>query len=326
MARTALLFALTVGIAAASAPPLACTKKEVARPTLPLADRCALLDLRGAGIDDTAILAVASFLATHKQVRMLDISGNSVTAAGISAAMMAMLAADGTTAPLRALILARNSESTKMGFGPRRYLGDSGAVAIAKALRVHFAGDSPSLLHVDMSDSEIGDEGATALAAALHSPRATLTKLDLARNKIGLVGTRALETALSEGGAARNTHLRFLDISANTPNDDPANAIDDALLARIESLLQRNDRWRCATAPSSPGVDPVAMEACAGARDGGRCTLACVPGFAPGGVALPHGPSETEPPYLLCRRGEWSAEAVSLFSLPLHFVRILLTI
>jgi hypothetical protein len=303
------LFALAVA-SGAQLPLASCTKREVARPTLPLADRCALLDLRGAGIDDVSIRTVAIFLCEHKQVRMLDISGNSVTSEGMSAAMTTILAADGSTAPLRALILARNSESTKMGFGPRRFLGDSGAIAVAKALSVHFAGDSPSLLHVDLSDSAIGDEGAIALAAALHSPRATLTKLNLARNKIGVVGARALEATLSEGGAERNTNLRFVELGANTPSDDGDDAIDDALLERIESLLQRNDRWRCVAAPSSHGVDPIAMEACAGARDGGRCPLACIAGFAPGGVTLPPETPATERPYLLCKRGAWAAQAV----------------
>ena len=299
--------------------PIACTKKDISKPSASsTVDRCVLLDLRSAGLTDASLLsAVVPFLRNHKQVRLLDISNNGVSATGLAAALPFILAADSAvTAPLLALIIGRNSIPTRMGFGARRHLSDAGAAAVAAALTLHFDGPEPSLVHLDVSNTQMGDEGAAKLAEALHSTQATLTKLDLSGNRIQRKGALALEATLTgdtETGAARNTHLRELDLSAQ---DDAANdaAIDAALLAKIGSLLRRNDRWRCAAAPTATAVDTAAMASCAGGRHGARCPLQCSAGFAPGGVApRKSGDAAADAavaPYLECVRGKWSEKAV----------------
>jgi Ran GTPase-activating protein (RanGAP) involved in mRNA processing and transport len=65
-----------------------------------------------------------------------------------------------------------------------------------------------TLTQLNLSDTQIGDTGASALAAAI-SENGTLSTLDLAMNDIGEAGARALVVALETNTSLRNLDIRY---------------------------------------------------------------------------------------------------------------------
>lgn len=67
-------------------------------------------------------------------------------------------------------------------------IGDDGARDLAMLLR-----DKPSIIHLDLNNNHIGDEGIQELARALSNPHATLQRLYLEKNgEIGESGVNQL--------------------------------------------------------------------------------------------------------------------------------------
>jgi hypothetical protein len=81
-------------------------------------------------------------------------------------------------------------------------IGDAGAEAIAKALKVN-----SSLTDLYLMHNAIGDPGAKAIAKALES-NCTLTKMNLCHNAIGDAGAEALAKALDVNRTLKVLHLR----------------------------------------------------------------------------------------------------------------------
>ena len=78
---------------------------------------------------------------------------------------------------------------------------------------------------LDVSNNNIGNDGATAIADALKSPNCILTTLDVSNNNIGNDGATAIADALK----SPNCILTTLDVSNNNIGNDGATAIADAL-------------------------------------------------------------------------------------------------
>jgi len=97
-------------------------------------------------------------------------------------------------------------------------IGDSGAAAIAQALKSNTA-----LTYLDLSYNNIGDSGAAAIAEALKN-NAALTELYLYNNTIGDIGAVAIAGALKS-----NIALTTLRMNNNTIGDSGAAAIAEAL-------------------------------------------------------------------------------------------------
>ena len=85
-------------------------------------------------------------------------------------------------------------------------VGDSGAVAVAKAL----GSRASALLRIDLSFNKVGDRGASALATSLRG-NTILTELMLNSNQMTLVGAKAIEVAL----LCCNAAISQLDITDN---------------------------------------------------------------------------------------------------------------
>ena len=88
-------------------------------------------------------------------------------------------------------------------------LGAGGATAIAAGLAA-----AASLVHLDVSDNSIGDEGCGACAAQL--PSSTVHELLLARNQLSDASADALANAL---GRRRGCRLRVLSLASNALRD-----------------------------------------------------------------------------------------------------------
>ena len=146
---------------------------------------------------------------------------------------------------------------------PLELIGESGALALARALRTNC-----TLTYLDLQENEIGDSGAAAIGEALQSNR-NLTHLYLNSNKIGDRGAVALAQALQsrrtftqlnsmqqrsvyDSGAVElhyalvkalhgtyDTQLIRLDLSLNEISSSGATALADAL--QYNHTLERLD-------------------------------------------------------------------------------------
>ena len=134
--------------------------------------------------------------------------------------------------PLKHLIVFFSSPSfqhiTKLDLSNNE-LGDEGAKTLASSPHLK------NLTTLQLWDNQIGAQGAQALAHAAHLQR--LTRLDLSLNEIGAQGAQAL---------ARSTPLKNLtglDLSVNTIGDEGAQALARSLqLHKLTSLhLSYND-------------------------------------------------------------------------------------
>lgn len=103
---------------------------------------------------------------------------------------------------------------------------DAAAIELAKELALN----DTTATELDLSGQEVGNAGATALAAALET-NTTLTLLDLAINKVGAAGAAAFLSVLQK---KQNTTLQYLDLSGN--GDD----VDADVLCEIANALERN--------------------------------------------------------------------------------------
>jgi hypothetical protein len=97
-------------------------------------------------------------------------------------------------------------------------IGDSGAAAIAEALKLNTI-----LQRLDIKNNQVGDSGAAAIAEALKL-NATLQHFSLYSNRIGDSGATAIAEALK-----LNTSLQQLYLYSNRIGDSGATAIVEAL-------------------------------------------------------------------------------------------------
>lgn len=119
-------------------------------------------------------------------------------------------------------------------------VGDRGAIALFRALRVNRLLRSLSLQQVNL-----GDEAACALAAMLRC-NSTLTQLDLQGNRIGPRGTRALCDALED---IPDSMLLCLDLSRNRITDAGVPFLCRALREN-ETLVSLDVSWNQLTSPA----------------------------------------------------------------------------
>ena len=172
-----------------------------------LSEACTALALPEGG--DVA-LAFLSHPSACNRLRELDLSGSRIGAvAGGPAAVAAAIGPRGMCPSLRALRLASCE------------LGDAGAAAVAGGLASGAAaGRGMALSWLDLGSNGIGDEGAAALARALHLLSTTegggwsVVELRVDRNPIGERGARALAGAL---GAALESKFRALSFAELLP-------------------------------------------------------------------------------------------------------------
>ncbi|KOO35677.1 hypothetical protein Ctob_013874 [Chrysochromulina tobinii] len=82
----------------------------------------------------------------------------------------------------------------------------------------------PALSNLELYGNSIGYEGAKAIADALQSGTAVVTKLELGGNKIGDEGAKAIAEALKV-----NAVVTTLDLRSNSIGDEGAKAIAEAL-------------------------------------------------------------------------------------------------
>ena len=115
-------------------------------------------------------------------------------------------------------------------------IGDSGAVAIAEALK-----NNTALTWLYLGYNTIGDSGAAALAKALKSNTA-LTRLDLDYNNIGDSGAAALAEELKS-----NTALTELRLDYNNIGDSGAAALAEALKSNtaVRTLTLHSNNITC---------------------------------------------------------------------------------
>jgi len=143
---------------------------------------------------------------------------------------------DATDANILAKELKSN-ESVMSLFLSDNQIGNAGAQAIAEALgagTVYPEGEGnvyTSLNLLDLDNNSIGDAGAHALAEALLV-NASLKRLNLNDNKIGDDGARAIADALNV-----NTALMELNLSKNQIGASGTQAISDAL--KVNKSLTR---------------------------------------------------------------------------------------
>lgn len=119
-------------------------------------------------------------------------------------------------------------------------IGDRGAIAVFRALRVN-----KSLLSLSMQYVGLGDEAACALAAMLRC-NSTLTQLDLQGNHIGPRGIQALCDAIED---IPDSMLLRLDLSSNRITDAGVPFLCRALREN-ETLVWLNVSWNQLTSPA----------------------------------------------------------------------------
>ena len=106
----------------------------------------------------------------------------------------------------------------------------------AEQARIAACRGTPSLRTLRLAQNRIGDEGATALAAALDDAHCPLRALSLPHNTIGARGGRKLGPAL-----AHNTFMRRLDLRSNNLRNAGSAALGRALGAGQGISLRRLD-------------------------------------------------------------------------------------
>jgi hypothetical protein len=112
-------------------------------------------------------------------------------------------------------------------------IGDEGAKAIAAALR------GSSVTTLNLYNNNIGDEGAKAIAAALRG--SSVTTLHLYNNKIGDEGAKAVAAALN--GRENAASVTTLNLNDNNIGDEGAKAIAAALReSNVTTLALNNNK------------------------------------------------------------------------------------
>ncbi len=164
------------------------------------------VNMMGISVSDLGAIAIADGLLHSKTLKVLSIGG-------IQGRLFLMSGTTGTTSmetthlpPELTLNMSCNQ------------VGDSGATAIAEALR-----HNQTLTTLNMSQNRVGDSGATAIAEAVCHNQ-TLTTLDMSENRVGYSGATAIVEALRH-----NQTLTTLDMSWNQVGDSGATAIAEAL-------------------------------------------------------------------------------------------------
>jgi hypothetical protein len=143
----------------------------------------------------------------------------------------------------------------KLGYNE---IGDSGAVALADALKTN-----TSITKIDLKSNEIGDSGAVALADALKT-NTSITKIDLSSNTIGVSGAVALADALKT-----NTSVTTIDLGWNEIRDAGAVALADAL--KTNTTITAIELWNNKIVPE--GKRALAAEVRDNMKTAGRVRM-----------------------------------------------------
>ena len=215
------------------------------------------LDLSDNDIGDSGAAAMAKALEVNSTLTYLDLSNNGIDDLGAIALAEAMrINSTLTKLDLGSELVSASAaaEAEKMelcsGFCVRWYgsgVGDSGAVALAKAIEI-----TRTLTYFALSGGEIGDTGVLALAKAMES-NSTLTELDLSRNDIGDSGAAALAEAMK-----RNSTLTRLDLHHSKIGDSGAAALAEAM--ELNSTLTRLNLHRSKISDSGAAKLATALE------------------------------------------------------------------
>lgn len=203
------------------------------------------LKLAKTGVTDHVAEAVADFLRCNTSVSDLDLTKNGLTDVGcqlIAAALKKRSSRNNSYSALRRLTLDGNTQISHVGIQAlcdaipdteirilklgKLTLGVAGAEAVAALLQLP---ECP-LQKLDLRSCQLGDLGASALAAALTT-NISLQFLCLSRNGIGDAAVRDFAAALR-----RNSKLRALDLQCNGFTDAGAAAVADCLVTSNNSL------------------------------------------------------------------------------------------
>lgn len=179
------------------------------------------LCLRHCYVHDDDVAQLVPALRSSGRIETLDLRDNFVGPAG--AASLASLLRSPGGGGLRRLRLETNG------------VGDGGCRSLAEALRrperanVRHRGGSggggPSLEFLNLTDADVGPEGAAALASGLRTNRA-MACLNLSRNvRIGPLGAESIAASYLKGSLS----LVHLDLSETGMGDEGASAVADAL-------------------------------------------------------------------------------------------------
>lgn len=163
------------------------------------------LELCSNSIGDKGAAAVAKALKSNKALKYLDLSNNLIGDEGAEALAKALTCNTALEkldlnvncvrfagAAALAEVLESNNTTLQYLYIGATFIGDKGAVALAKTLETNV-----SLLHLGLHFNSIGDVGVTELAKAL-GVNTTLLHLDIRFNSFGDVGDIALFKAMKD--------------------------------------------------------------------------------------------------------------------------------
>ena len=126
-----------------------------------------------------------------------------------------------------AVAALRSGRCTRL-YGGEAGWGDAGAGRLADALTAAGGGGGARLEEIDLYRNHIGDEGARAIADALHS-NSVLVKLVIGNQRIGNKGALAFADALERDD---DPALRELNLSKNRIGAEGAAALAHAMMTR----------------------------------------------------------------------------------------------
>lgn len=105
---------------------------------------------------------------------------------------------------------------------------------------LHALGHAPSLTALDISGNQIGNSGVVALAKALKVNN-TLTSLNWDENLTGSLGFINIRNALETNQTVRNMPLPVFDVQKLLKSDDFSTT--QAVLSRIQEYILRNQAF-----------------------------------------------------------------------------------
>uniref|UniRef100_A0A7S4K9R2 Uncharacterized protein n=1 Tax=Paramoeba aestuarina TaxID=180227 RepID=A0A7S4K9R2_9EUKA len=182
-------------------------------------DTIRTLSLQNAQIKDEGMTHLVTALDKVTDLRILRVSGNSVTSEG-AAKLFAALCMQNTS--LREIDVSNNK------------IDGTGVADLLKLIT-----SNPHLSSINLSSNLLGDEGAASVAAALSKAQAPVPSLDLNHNKIGDKGAAAIAELISN-----STHITSVNLVGNEIGDEGAAKLADAIAAQpaIESVDLSNNQ------------------------------------------------------------------------------------
>ena len=167
-------------------------------------------------IGDAGAIGLAAGLKEMVEMDTIHLADNQIGDAGMAALADSIKHLGCTT-----IVLTRNS------------FGDEGAAAFARALAE--PENFKNLEWLFLNECQIGDAGASAIAAALLTGCKELVRFNIADNKIGDAGASAIADAFNKGAIAQTGE--FFYFQGNPVTDEGKNAIAKACRGKIRVHL-----------------------------------------------------------------------------------------